>query len=169
KYTNGGLAWLDQWGSLRYSANTAFLAGVYSDTVKDYSDRYSNFAESQIDYILGDNPNDFSYMVGFGDKYALQPHHRGAHGGTNINDPAPNDHILYGALVGGPSSPNDNAYTDSRSNYITNEVALDYNAGFTGALARMYDEFGGQPLNTLPTSDVQLNIGMSESLSSFGF
>ena len=32
------------------------------------------------------------------------------------------------------------------------EVALDYNAGFTGAIARMYDKFGGDPL-----SDSQLN------------
>ena len=28
-----------QWGSLRYSANTAFIAGIYSDTVNDYNDR----------------------------------------------------------------------------------------------------------------------------------
>ena len=64
-YTSGGLAWLDQWGSLRYSASTAFLAGVYSDTVNDYNDRYSDFAQSQIDYILGDNPRNSSYVVGF--------------------------------------------------------------------------------------------------------
>ncbi len=32
-----------------------------------------------------------------------------------------------------------------RTDYIANEVALDYNAGFTGALARMYQQFGGEP------------------------
>jgi hypothetical protein len=67
---------------------------------------------------------------------------------NNINDPVTNRHVLTGALVGGPSAPNDNAYIDDRTNYITNEVALDYNAGFTGALARMYQEFGGQPLDS---------------------
>ncbi|NEQ86714.1 MAG: glycosyl hydrolase family 9, partial [Moorea sp. SIO2I5] len=41
---------------------------------------------------------------------------------------------------GGPSEPDDNAYVDDRTNYAINEVALDYNAGFTGALARMYRE-----------------------------
>ena len=155
QYTPGGLAWLDQWGSLRYSANTAFIAGVYSDTVNDYGDRYANFAKDQIDYLLGDNPDNFSYMVGFGDDYALNPHHRSAHGGYNINDPNPNAHILYGALVGGPASPNDYDYLDVRSDYIRNEVALDYNAGLTGALVRLYDQFGGDPLtdsqiHTLP-------------------
>ncbi|NEQ23451.1 MAG: hypothetical protein F6K28_30715, partial [Microcoleus sp. SIO2G3] len=143
-YTPGGLAWLDQWGSLRYSANTAFLAGIYSDTVNDPNNRYSDFAEGQIDYILGDNPNNRSYMVGFGENSPQNPHHRGSHGSTtnNINDPVNNRNVLVGALVGGPSAPNDNAYIDDRTNYVTNEVALDYNAGLTGALARMYGEFG---------------------------
>jgi hypothetical protein len=155
-YTKGGLAWISQWGSLRYSANTAFLAGVYGDTVNDPGDRYSNFAESQIDYMLGKNPNNRSYVVGFGNNSPVNPHHRGAHGSltNNINDPVTNRHVLSGALVGGPSSPDDNAYSDDRTNYITNEVALDYNAGFTGALARMYQESEGQAI-----ASVQETVG----------
>ncbi len=143
-YTQGGLAWLDQWGSLRYSANTAFIAGIYSDRVNDYNGRYANFAESQINYMLGDNPNNRSYMIGFGSNSPQNPHHRASHGSTsnNIASPANNRHVLYGALVGGPSAPNDNAYVDDRTNYITNEVALDYNAGFTGALARLQERVG---------------------------
>jgi endoglucanase len=146
-YTDGGLAWLTQWGSLRYAANTAFLAGVYADRVHNPDGKYGDFASSQINYILGDNPREFSYMVGFGDHYPLNPHHRAASSTTTINDPSPNDHILYGGLVGGLSSANDFAYEDSRSNYITNEVALDYNAAFTGALARMVSLYGGVPLS----------------------
>lgn len=159
-YTDGGLAWLDQWGSLRYSANTALLAGIYSDTVNDYDNRYSNFAQGQVDYILGDNPNNFSYQVGFGDDFALNPHHRGASGTTDINSSVPNEHILYGALVGGPSSPDDYSYSDDRTNYITNEVALDYNAGFTGAVARSYSLYGGEPLdNTVLAALPEVTIG----------
>jgi Glycosyl hydrolase family 9/Calx-beta domain/Cellulose binding domain len=152
KYTDGGLAWSDQWGSLRYSANTAFLAGVYSDTVNDSGDRYSKFAESQIDYMLGKNPKNLSYLVGFGDNFAKNPHHRGAAGGdgswSHFNSSKPNEHILYGALVGGPASANDFDYVDSRTDYIRNEVALDYNAAFTGAVARMYQKYGGDPLSS---------------------
>lgn len=153
KYTAGGLAWLNDWGSLRYTANTAFLAGVYSDTVKDYNGRYSNFATQQIDYMLGSNPNNRSYMVGFGNNAPKNPHHRGSHGSltNNINDPVTNRNVLYGALVGGPSAPNDNAYTDDRTNFFNNEVALDYNAGFTGALARLFQQFGGRPLDSFQT------------------
>jgi hypothetical protein len=35
--------------------------------------------------------------------------------------------------VGGPDKSD--KYTDSRTNYVQNEVTIDYNAGFTGALA----------------------------------
>ena len=41
--------------------------------------------------------------------------------------------VLTGALVGGPSGRD--SYKDVRSDYQSNEVAMDYNAGFTGALA----------------------------------
>ena len=46
---------------------------------------------------------------------------------------APNPHTLYGALVGGPDQSD--RYTDARDNYVNNEVACDYNAGFQTAVA----------------------------------
>ena len=42
--------------------------------------------------------------------------------------------VLVGGLVGGPIS-GDGGYVDKRTDYTSNEVALDYNAGFTSALA----------------------------------
>ena len=170
-YTPGGLAWLDQWGSLRYAANTAFLAFVYSDRVQDYNGRYHNFAVRQIDYMLGNNPNHRSYVVGFGNNSPVNPHHRGASGiwDGNVNNSIDNRHILYGALVGGPNIAADDSYTDERSDFISNEVALDYNAGFTAALARMAQEFGGTPLPQIPTEQpddeffVEASINTSSS------
>lgn len=46
---------------------------------------------------------------------------------------APNPHTLFGALVGGPGQ--NDQYSDDRNNYINNEVACDYNAGFQSAVA----------------------------------
>ena len=139
EYTPGGLAWLDSWGSLRYAATTAFLAFVYADTVEDVGGRYRDFARHQIDYILGANPQGRSYVVGFGNNPPRNPHHRASHGSLRhtIEDPLINRHILYGALVGGPTAADDSSYIDDRTNFQANEVALDYNAGFTGAVARM--------------------------------
>ena len=158
-YTPGGLAWLDQWGSLRYAANAAFLAFVYSDWVADpvKKQRYRDFAVRQILYILGDNPNNRSYVVGFGNNPPQHPHHRTSHGSwaDSLSVPANHRHILYGALVGGPDSSD--RYTDSISDYVSNEVAVDYNAGFTGALAKMMLLYGQgqQPLPNFPAPEVR--------------
>jgi hypothetical protein len=53
---------------------------------------------------------------------------------NNYNSANPNPQVIKGALVGGPGGPGDD-YTDSRQDYRSNEVAVDFNAGFTGALA----------------------------------
>jgi len=152
-YSPGGQAFLDQWGSLRYAANTAFFALVYSDMITDtvLKSRYHDFAKRQIDYALGNNPRNASFLIGFGVNPPRNPHHRTAHGSwtDSIQNPTISRHILYGALVGGPKANND-AYTDDRSDFQGNEVATDYNAAFTGALARLAQEFGGNPLANFP-------------------
>ena len=48
-------------------------------------------------------------------------------------NPGPNPHTLYGAMVGGPGVNDD--YKDDRQDYVHNEVACDYNAGFQAAVA----------------------------------
>jgi hypothetical protein len=149
QYTPGGLAWRTQWGSLALSSSTSFLAQLYNDTVKQDS-RYTDFASNQIDYILGDNPRNASYMIGFGENYPQQPHHRAATGDAPYGQPA--EHILFGSLVGGPGSLDDFNYNDDRNDWITNEVGTGYNAPLTSALIQQYDNFGGDPL-----TDAQLD------------
>lgn len=152
RYTPGGLAWLDQWGALRYAANTALLAFIYSDWLGsgDRSERYRGFAERQIAYMLGANPRSSSYVIGYGTNPPQRPHHRTSHGSwlDSVSQPAEQRHTLYGALVGGPAL--DDSYSDNRQDFIQNEVALDYNAGFSGALARMTSVYGGTPLADFP-------------------
>ena len=154
-YTPGGLAWFNEWGTLRYTANMSFIALVYSDWVKDPTrkTRYHDFAVRQINYMLGDNPRQSSYEIGFGNNPPTQPHHRNAHGSwaADIKVPTQSRHILYGALVGGPDQKDQ--YSDDRSNYKANEVATDYNAGFTSALARLAQEYGGTPLDHFPAPE----------------
>ena len=146
-YTPKGLAWLDSWDSLRYATTTAYVAAVYSEwdgCPSAKKDVYWDFAVAQAGYVLGDTG--FSYMIGFGDNYPHNPHHRTAQGSycDNMNTPSEARHILVGALVGGPDASD--GYTDEVSNYQTNEVACDYNAGFTGLLAKLYSRYKGQTL-----------------------
>jgi len=171
KYTDGGLAFLDTWGSLRYSSTTSFMALLYAQGLENTQRKidYINFAKGQIDYILGDNPRNSSYVVGYGANSPINPHHRASHNSqtNNIDSPANNDFILEGALVGGPKSANDFDYVDDRRDYIANEVATDYNAGFTGALAGLIALDSNSSNSTLPTATnelfTQFNIGFGGS------
>ncbi|KAI8767426.1 endoglucanase E-4 [Biomphalaria glabrata] len=142
-YTPCGLAWRDMWGANRYAANSAFVALLSAEAGINPS-QYRKWAVEQMNYILGDNKHDggcYSFQIGYGDKYPLQPHHRAAScpdrpancSFAQLNAPGPSPHVLIGAIVGGPEY-NDN-YHDLRSDYILNEVATDYNSGFQGALA----------------------------------
>ena len=146
-YSPKGLAWLDQWGSLRYATTTAFVACVYSrwdGCPKDKVNTYWDFAVKQADYALGSSGR--SFVVGFGENAPEHPHHRTSQGSycDNMNEPGTSRHTLYGALVGGPDASD--GYTDTVSDYNKNEVACDYNAGFTGLLAAMYSKYHGKTL-----------------------
>lgn len=107
--------------------------------------------------MLGDNPRNSSYVIGFGANAPEHPHHRTSHGSWSDSQttPANHRHVLYGALVGGPSKTD--AYTDAISDYVSNEVATDYNSAFTGSLARMMMLHGqGQsPLANFPPAETR--------------
>ena len=129
--TPAGLKVILKWGSLRHASAMAFISLLYSDMVDESKKKkFIDFGKSQIDYILGDNPQHFSYIVGYGDNYPKYPHHRAASGTKSVDDPAPNKYIIEGALVGGPKSARDEDYQDKRDDYVDNEVAVDYNAAF---------------------------------------
>lgn len=152
-YTSGGLVSFDGWGNLRYVCAAAFLAFKWSDTnlcTAEKKQKYRNFAESQINYILGDNPNNMSYIVGFGTNYPKHPHHRTAHCSwlSMIDVPAEHTHIAYGLMVGGPSGSD--VYSDDVRQYQQSEGGIDYNAALVGCLAKMYLLYGGEPIKDFP-------------------
>ncbi len=148
--TSGGFSVASTWGSCRYNAAAQMCAMVYNKYETKQS--FVEWAKSQMDYILGDNPMGVCYEVGYDENSAKNPHHRASHGSTtnSMEDPATAKHTLYGALVGGPDF--DDYYEDDRTNYVYNEVAIDYNAGFVGALAGLYEQYGKnqKPMDSIP-------------------
>ncbi|XP_076086712.1 uncharacterized protein LOC143057299 isoform X2 [Mytilus galloprovincialis] len=136
-YTPCGLVYRDKWGSNRYAGNAAFIAVMAAADGIGGAD-YLKWAMTQINYILGDNNLHISYEIGFGGYFPHKPHHRGASCKPGWcapeNQNSPNQ--LNGALVGGPGQNDD--YSDNRGDYVKNEVACDYNAGFQGACAGLY-------------------------------
>ena len=153
KKVDGKLLFIHSWGCARYAETSAFITSVACDTVlKGESNiaAYEAFAKQQVDYVLGDNPLNQSYVVGYGENSAHNAHHRTAHGSwkNDVYEPVDNRHTLYGALVGGPTEAGE--YEDDRNNYINNEVATDYNAGFTAALCKMIEKYGGETDPSFP-------------------
>ena len=150
--------WSWNWGSNSAMANNAMVLLHAYYLTKDKS--YVDGAQQVLDYLLGKNPMEISYVTGFGYRSARNPHHRPSEGDL-IDDPVP------GMLVGGPhlgkqdinqdgkehwKCPNyasaDKpalAYLDNRCSYATNEVAINWNAPLaylSAALQAIYDSMG---------------------------
>ncbi|KAK8378286.1 hypothetical protein O3P69_011051 [Scylla paramamosain] len=143
-YTPEGLVHLDAWGANRHAANVAFIS-LWAAKHGIDGKKNREWARGQIGQLLGDNSRyERSFVVGYGQNPPERPHHRSSSCPFPPSDchfgllqPGPNVHTLYGALVGGPSQNGE--YEDDRQDYVRNEVACDYNAAFTAALAALVE------------------------------
>lgn len=138
--TSAGFAMLNDYGSARYDTAAQLCACVYAKETGDTT--FAEWAKGQMEYIMGKNPMNRPYIVGYSDTAASHPHHRAAHGSLDLNmdHPADQTHVLWGALVGGPDAGD--WHRDITKDYIYNEVAVDYNAAFVGACAGLYQYYG---------------------------
>lgn len=101
----------------------------------------------QINYVLGHNPMNMSYVVGYGKKFPKQVHHRAAsipktgarigctQGWKYRDAKSPNPHVIEGAMVAGPNKFD--KYVDRRTNYEQAEPTLAANAALVGALVSL--------------------------------
>lgn len=160
QYTPGGLLYKGSESNLQYVTSSALLLLTYAQylsanggvancgTSTVTADKLIALAKKQVDYILGDNPEKMSYMVGFGNKYPMRIHHRGSslpsvhvhpdhiscsNGFQYLYSSSPNPNILVGAILGGPDSKDN--FSDDRNNYQQTEPATYINAPFVGAVA----------------------------------
>ncbi|MBR2085901.1 MAG: glycoside hydrolase family 9 protein, partial [Oscillospiraceae bacterium] len=160
--TPAGFGMLNEYGSCRYNTAAQLCALVYAKETGD--DVFVDWCAGQMGYICGNNPMGRAYIVGYDLKDgACHPHHRASHGSTtqNMDDPVDQTHVLWGALVGGPDKTD--WHRDITKDYVYNEVAVDYNAGFVGACAGLYKyigkERGDEPEENFPPSEQELNGG----------
>lgn len=134
---------MDKWGSARLNTTMQFCALA---ATKNSNADFKSWAKGQMDYITGSNPANTCFVIGFASNSAKNPHHRAASGYQSYGEfngeahpqaISPNGHSLVGALVGGPTDAG-GSYVDDMNDYVCNEVAIDYNAGFVGASAGLY-------------------------------
>ncbi|KAL5728183.1 cellulase [Ranunculus cassubicifolius] len=160
EYSPGGLLFKPGGSNMQHTTSLSFLILVYARYLSHANEaiqcggvlvtpsRMIEFAKGQVDYILGSNPMNMSYMVGYGQKFPRKLHHRGASlpsieksqahidckGGTFAyisNNPDPN--LLVGAVVGGPDIKD--SYADSRQLFVQSEPTTYINAPLVGLLA----------------------------------
>jgi len=152
KTTPAGFSMLNEYGSCRYNTAGQLCCLVYAKEAMDHEKnqdplRFAKWAEGQMEYIMGKNPMNRPYIVGWSDTAASHPHHRASHGSMDLNmdHPADQVHILWGALVGGPDAGD--WHRDITKDYVYNEVAVDYNAAVVGACAGLYYFFGTEDMH----------------------
>ena len=126
------------WGSNSVGANQGvwLLHAYYMSGDK----KYYKAAVKALDYLLGKNPLDMSFVTGFGTKSPKHPHHRPSQA-DKVSAPVP------GMLVGGPQPGGEDvgtetweckdyrvngapakSYFDNECSYASNEVAINWNS-----------------------------------------
>ena len=127
------------WGSNAVAGNQGvWLLHAYYLTGEA---KYYQAAVKVLDYLLGKNPLDMSFLTGFGTKSAKKPHHRPSTS-DKVTAPVP------GMIVGGPQPGGEDigsesweckdyrtgfpatSYVDNNCSYASNEVAINWNAPF---------------------------------------
>jgi endoglucanase len=121
------------WGSNGQILDNAMVLGTAFDLTgkSDYRDA----ALAAMDYVLGRNPMNQSYVTGYGTRYSKNEHHRfWAH---ELDDSLPNPPA--GSIAGGPNEDETNGedlggcapamcYIDDIEKYTVNEVAINWNS-----------------------------------------
>ena len=124
-----------RWGSSSDFLNQAMVL-IYAFKLTGEK-AYKDAAQSTFDWVLGKNPNGYSFVTGFGDKTPMHIHHRPSEA-DEIIEPLP------GWVSGGPNPGNKEdcgadaylspyparAFIDQLCSYATNEVAINWNGVF---------------------------------------
>ncbi|WP_413113482.1 glycoside hydrolase family 9 protein [Thaumasiovibrio sp. DFM-14] len=122
------------WGSNKMTAEAGILV-AWSD-IANGKRQYQRVVQSQLDYLLGANAFNMSFVTNSG-VYSVNNLHHLYRIASGVS--------LPGFLVGGPNekaqagvAPKDLgmlSYVDSEKSYAVNEFAIDYNASLIGLLA----------------------------------
>ena len=137
-------SWNFGWGSNSTAANQSILLIQAFNYTKDSS--YLKAAVSNVDYLLGRNGVNYSFVTGYGSLSSNNPHHRvsqsdgvaAAVPGLLVGGPNPGQ---QDGCTGYPSSQPALSYVDSDCSYSTNEIAINWNAPLayiTGAIQSIY-------------------------------
>ena len=168
-----------EWGSNSFVINNAIVMGYAYDITKD--GKYVDGVTEAVDYILGRNPLENSYVTGYGTHYTKYVHHRYW---SYLLDPefplAP-----AGVLAGGPNSAMQDpyikgagykvgtiapqlCYLDHIEAWSANECTINWNSPLSWVISFMEDTYDAPAAGETPSSNVKLDkntvtVGVGES------
>lgn len=130
--------------SLFFADDAASIAALVADFPgidQALQKRYRCLTASQINYVLGDTGR--SYVIGAGKDFPKAAHSRESFCAKSwdtedctynqwFKDSVSNGNNVVGAIVGGPDLKD--KYVDSRANFRSTEIAIDFQATFFSAL-----------------------------------
>ena len=158
-YTGGTISYADSdsgyvWGSNSFVADNAIVLAYAYDLNKNAD--YLNGVVSAMDYLLGRNPVDYSYVTGYGTHSVEYPHHRWW--SNLLSDSFPK--APCGVLVGGPNSgmedpwvrgsgwkkgqiPPQKCYLDHIEAWSVNECTINWNTPLAWVTAYLCEQNDG--------------------------
>jgi endoglucanase len=138
------------WGSNSFVINNMLIMALAHDFTDNA--RYLNTIRAGMDYILGRNAMDKSYVSGYGENPLRNPHHRFWAHQLDPSFPSPPP----GAVSGGPNSSIQDPYAQPRlagcapqkcyidhiESWSTNEITVNWNAPFAWVTAFLDENAG---------------------------
>ena len=153
-----------QWGSNHAILNTLVVVATAFDLSGD--ERFRAAVVEGMDYVLGRNAMDLSYVTGYGTVYAHNQHSRWFAHTLDPSLPRPPD----GSLAGGPNRslqdpvaqrlfpngcPDQLCYVDDVQSYATNEITINWNSSLAWVAAFVADDGTAiEPVVSEETTDV---------------
>jgi len=153
----GGTGGAYYWGDNSDVAHNGMIMALAYDFTG--SSQYLNGASEAMNYLLGRNAMNKSYVSGYGENPLRNPHHRFWANQANSSFPLPPP----GSLSGGPNSALQDPYAqanlqgcapqkcfaDHFESYSTNEITINWNAPLAWLTAYLDEKAGpGGPVNT---------------------
>lgn len=173
KDSNGFPYYKNTWGTNKLACGGAVAAALFlklvEDEVIDAGDanlnKIKNFNLRIIDYVLGKNEFNHTFLHGFKGDMHFRIHHRNAMG-RNDNPPTNVKNscdflFASGGLIGGPSAPGVfQNIIEGGASYTETEGGCDYNAPFVAAIASVVAEKDPVATTSLNTTNNDLNYNV---------
>lgn len=162
--SNGFPYYSSKWGSNKLALGGAVAAALYAKLVEDgvvtstkEIKKAKNFTLRIIDYVLGKNEFNHTFLHGFKGDMTHRIHHRNAMG-RNDNPPTETKNsseymFASGGLIGGPSGYGQfSNIIEGGNSFQETEGGCDYNAPFVAAMASLVAEKDPVEFVDAPTS-----------------